>query len=143
MRRARLRLSDSPDQPVHVAGTEADLPYGVAEGEGTTTLPGDEWVRALADFSSRNAGRPCTVEVDQTVLGAQVLGSALPLVSASYDRRAGAITLDFGASRLRGEHLSHTVPSPREVQVLADETGRDRALRIAHEGGQTLVLFTG
>lgn len=123
-------------------GTEADVPLGDVEGHGTTTLPAEEWARALSDFTNRNAGRRCRVEVDQTALGAQVLGTGLPLVGASYDRRAGTITLEFGASRLRGEHLSHVVPQPRYVQVLTDDVGRDRALRIAHESGQTLVMLT-
>lgn len=124
-------------------GTEADVPMGDGEGRGTTAvLPPEEWARALSDFTNRNAGRACTVEVDETGLGAQVLGTELPLVGASYDRRGGTITLDFGASQLRGEHLSHAVPAPQHLEVLVDDAGRDRTLRIAHESGQTLVMFT-
>ena len=124
-------------------GVEPEVEEDGMNAQDTTTVDEREWARALADFTSRNAGRTCTVEVDQTPLGAQVLGTALPLVGASFDHRTHAITLDFGASRLAGEHLSHTVPAPRQLHVLADAGGRDRALRIAHEGGQTLVMLTG
>jgi hypothetical protein len=37
------------------------------------------------------------------------------------------------------EHLTRSVDHPREIGILRDGMGRDRALRIGHDTGQTLL----
>ncbi len=95
----------------------------------------------LRAFSDRNQTRSCVVEVDRPDLGAQILGYALPLVGATYDRTAGIVSLMFGASTLEGHHLTHAVPNVSSVDLVRDDEGRDQVLRLAHAGGQTLVLL--
>ena len=112
-------------------------------GQGRTrTVPPDEWSRQLETFSRSNAGRQCTAEIDDRELGAQVQGNALPLIGAAYDHHDQEVQLMFGASGLAGRYLSHVVPDVSQVDVLADEDGRDRALRVASGSGSTLVTFT-
>ncbi len=95
----------------------------------------------LNALSLRNAGRTCTVEIDRRDMGAQILGHALPLVGVTYDRTSHLVALMFGASTLAGEHLTHVVPDVVGIEVVADTNGRDLAMRLAHRGGQTLVLL--
>lgn len=95
----------------------------------------------LKAFSDRNAGRSCTVEIDQRDLGAQIMGHALPLVGATYDRPARTISLMFGASALAGQHLSHAIVGVTSVDVTTRADGREDVLRLANGDGQTLVLL--
>lgn len=108
----------------------------------TRTLRGDAIDAELAAFSTRNVGRRCTVEVDQADLGAQVLGHDLGFVGASYDRHASLVSLMFGTSTLKGLHLTHAIHGATEVNLSSNAGGEDQVLRIAHEGGQTLVTLT-
>lgn len=108
----------------------------------TRSVPANEWPRALGTFSRHNAGRQCTAEIDDRELGAQVQGNALPLVGAAYDHHGNEVQLMFGTSGLAGRYLSHVVPDVSGVEILADEDGRDRALRVASGTGSTLVTFT-
>lgn len=95
----------------------------------------------LFDFSVRNIGRPCTVEVSQRSIGVRALGHHLPLVGVTHDRHSAGMTLMFGASTLEGTHLSHLVPGVRGVELQSDRAMRDQALRITHEEGVTMVVM--
>ncbi len=95
----------------------------------------------LNAFTSRNAGRSCTVEIDRRDLGAQILGHGLPLVGASADLKSQQVTLMFGTSTLLGEHATHTIPDVTSIDVRTNSVGQEQVLRIAHADGQTLVLL--
>ncbi|MCC6244179.1 MAG: universal stress protein [Gemmatimonadaceae bacterium] len=95
----------------------------------------------LQAWTAQHALRRCTVEIDDPSLGAQILGHALPLVAATYDRHDRAVSLMFGASPFAAQHLTHAVPGVTAVEVRSDEAGRDQVLRLVHDGGQTLVLL--
>jgi nucleotide-binding universal stress UspA family protein len=105
----------------------------------TRTLDAATLDAELAEFSRRNAGRSCRVEIDDAQFGAQVLAHDLALVGATSDRRSRSLSLMFGASALNGRHLTHTISEPGTVEVASDGSGADQVLRIAHAGGQTLV----
>ena len=95
----------------------------------------------LNAFTTRNAGRTCSIEMDRHDFGAQSLGHGMPMVGATYDKHDRSISLMFGASRLLGEHLSHRVQGCESVHTIANAEGRDQVMRIVHEGGQTLMLL--
>ena len=95
----------------------------------------------LNAFTTRNAGRSCSMEMDRHDFGAQSLGHGMPLVGATYDRHDRSISLMFGASSLLGEHLSHRMQGCESVHTIANAEGRDQVMRIVHEGGQTLLLL--
>ena len=95
----------------------------------------------LNAFTTRNAGRMCSIEMDRHDFGAQSLGHGMPLVGATYDKHDRSISLMFGASSLLGEHLSHRVPGCESVHTIATAEGRDQVMRIVHDGGQTLMLI--
>ncbi len=95
----------------------------------------------LNAFTTRNAGRTCSVEMDRDDFGAQSLGHGMPLVGATYDKHDRSVTLMFGASSLQGEHLSHRILGCESVHTVANADGRDQVMRIVHDGGQTLLLL--
>jgi hypothetical protein len=95
----------------------------------------------LAAFSARHRGRACSVEVNHRDVGAHTIGHHLALAGLTYERQGNIITLMFGPSSDTGRHLSHQVPGCLVVELVQDGQGHDQVLRIAHEGGQTLMLL--
>jgi len=93
----------------------------------------------LADFSARNAGRECTVEVHQPDIGVQPIGHHLVFAGASLDGPEGRVMLMFGDTT--SGHLTHQVRGRGHVDVIADQEGRDRVLRISYSDGQTQLVF--
>ncbi|MEQ1690606.1 MAG: universal stress protein [Gemmatimonas sp.] len=137
-------LRHAPCSVLCVPGSAHTL--AAARARSATTTPTRAFDMTVLDaelkaFSDRNAGRSCTVEVDQRDLGAQILGHALPLVGASYDRTEHMVSLMFGASELAGQHLTHSIGAVSAVDASTDSDGRERVLRIGHADGQTLVLL--
>ncbi len=109
--------------------------------QSTKLLAKDQLDAELNAFTSRNGGRGCSVELDHRDLGAQSLGHGMPLVGVSYDHHDESVSLMFGASTLRGEHLTHRLQKCESVHVISDAAGRDQVLRIVHDGGQTLLVL--
>jgi nucleotide-binding universal stress UspA family protein len=101
----------------------------------------DQLDAELNAFTTRNAGRRCSVELDHHDLGAQSLGHGMPLVGLSYDRHDASVVVMFGASSEHGEHITHRLQRCEAVHVISDATGRDQVLRFVHDGGQTLLIL--
>ena len=95
----------------------------------------------LAAFTTRNNGRRCRVEVDNDDLGAQVIGHDLQIAGATFDRHSKSVSLMLGTSTLKGMHLTHHVSGVKEIDLSSNAGGQDEVLRIAYDGGQTLVLM--
>jgi nucleotide-binding universal stress UspA family protein len=108
----------------------------------TRSYQASEWSDTLSSFSKRNAGRRCTVEIDQPDVGAQVQGSNIPLTGVSYDFHRNEVEIMLGSSELGGSHLTHAIPDATAVDVAIGPDGRDRVLRIGYKGGQTLLTLS-
>lgn len=108
----------------------------------TCTFAAATFDAELAAFTTRNVGRRCLVEVDEAELGAQVLGHDLLLAGASFDRHGSGVALMFGATTLKGLHLTHTIAGVTEIDLSSNAGGQDQVLRIVHPGGQTLVTLS-
>jgi Family of unknown function (DUF5335) len=93
---------------------------------------------ALQAFTGQNAGRWVVLEEDGEEIGAQE-EAAGPLRGVAYDSRDGRVEIMLGEQHTVERHLTRTVPSPQRIDLVADEAGRDAALRIEHDGGQTLI----
>jgi nucleotide-binding universal stress UspA family protein len=102
----------------------------------TLDLPGE-----LAQFSARNAGRFCTLDVTPLGEDRQVIATALPLVGADYDRHDRALTLLLGAAQAEGAHLTHVVHTVYGVDRLVDAQGVDRGLLIECGTGTVSLLL--
>lgn len=103
----------------------------------------DEWVGALDDFDARNVGRRAMLEIDTLDFGAQTELFGYAFHGAVFDPHDQRMSLMFGDGGGGDAHLTHSISDVRAVNVLPDpsDTRRDLALRIGHDGGQTLVVF--
>ena len=136
LRRATcMVLACQEPNAAEVARIERRL-LGTAE---TTDAAG--WAAMLADFSQRNMGRRTRLEIDDPSLGAQVEERGFALLGAAYDRRDGRVELMLGDPVDRARHVTRTIPRVSAVAVSCDADGHDRALRIEHGNGQTLLTF--
>lgn len=99
------------------------------------------WVASLQEFSRRNAGRTTRLEIDHDELGAQWQEIALTLRGVGVDPRSGRIEIMLDDGERLGAHLTHSIRQATDVNVLSGPDGRDRVLRIAHPGGQSLLTL--
>lgn len=95
----------------------------------------------LAAYTTRNIGRRCTVEVNTSELGAQVLGHDLMLAGASFDRHTQSVAIMFGTSTLKGMHLTHNISGVSGIDLSGSAGGADQVLRVSHTDGQTLLTL--
>ena len=98
-----------------------------------------DWAEALKRFSERNAGRRTWLEIDDVRFGAQEQQHEYQLLGVSYDSKDDRIQIMLGTFSGIGPHLTHTIGEVVEVDILADDIGRDLILRIAESGAQTLL----
>ena len=103
-------------------------------------VPGS-WPTRLAEFTTRNMGRRVNLEVLTFDLGAQAASVNFPLLGVDYDPIRGAVDIMLGDDRADARHVTHSVPGVTAVERSALEDGSDWALRVSHEGGDTLLTF--
>jgi hypothetical protein len=103
------------------------------------TIPRGEWTRVLEAFTQRNAGRRTSLEVDAPGIGTRSQERDFQLQGVVYDPRDERIEIMLGGFEGVGPHLTHTVGDVEAVDLVTDSTGRDTALRIAQQSGQTLL----
>ncbi|MGK2963536.1 MAG: universal stress protein, partial [Gemmatimonadaceae bacterium] len=99
-----------------------------------------EWSGAMKAFTARNAGRVCTLEIDDPEIGALVEARSYPLRGVDYDHRDGRLTITVGDSTGTERHLTRSVPAPDSISILS-VGGKDTAMSVAHGAGQTLLTF--
>lgn len=99
------------------------------------------WAVRLREFSRRNAGRSTRLEIDHDELGAQWQEVSLTLRGVGVDPRDGRIEIMLDDGERAGAHLTHSIRAVTDVNVLTGTDGRDRVLRIAHPGGQSLLTL--
>ena len=107
----------------------------------TKLIPESAWAAELHKFTSRNAGRATTLEVDTPDFGAQAQESGYPLRGISYDARDARIMITLGQQASIQQHLTHSIERANAIYVLVDTRGRDEALAISHDHSQTLLRF--
>lgn len=108
----------------------------------TRTYDAVEWAGALDEFSRRNTGRLCTIEIDHGDLGAQIQGANVPFVGAVYEPHGNIAELIFGEAGIVGRHFTSSVAGVSDISIVTDETGHDLSIRIANQGGQTLLILS-
>lgn len=99
------------------------------------------WPEILQTFTLRNAARMTRLEELHPSLGAQMEETSRPLRGATFDPHDEQVELMFGELGGADGHLTRSISRVTSVDVLTGEDGRDRALRIAHREGQTILTF--
>jgi nucleotide-binding universal stress UspA family protein len=137
------RLIRSAEMPVLVAPPETPRKEETQsrEGQADSGIAREvhPWVRALDGFTKRNAGRRTTLELDDPELGAQCSGRNFPLRGVSYDPRRNRLQIMLGRTGTVENHLTHSIPSPKSVEIVTDDEGRDLALHIDLDGAQLIL----
>lgn len=113
-----------------------------SHSSGTRSYDAVEWAGALDEFSRRNTGRRCTIEIDHGEFGAQVQGTNVPFVGAVYEPHDNIAELMFGDAAIVSRHFTNTIAEVSDLSIVTDENGDDRSLCIANRHGQTLLLMS-
>ncbi len=112
-----------------------------AESSVVQSLGRLDWAQKLDEFTRRNVGRRGLLEVDDPEIGAQAQEHDYPLLGAAYDPHDHRVELMFGELGDLDRHLTRSIGGVTAIDLLSDERGRDKALRIAHGDGQTLLTL--
>ena len=99
------------------------------------------WQQVLQEFTHRNAGRRCELEVDDPDIGAQRQENGYAFLGASYDPHHGRVELMIGGAHAGASHVSRGVSEVQSVDMLCDRDGEDAGLCLRHGNGQTLLRF--
>jgi nucleotide-binding universal stress UspA family protein len=99
-----------------------------------------EWGKALDDFTSRNAGRRVTIEIDDPQIGAQMLGRG-SLAGVTYDAHDKRVEVMVGDPQQTRHHLMHSIPNVESIAMTTDERGASEVLQLSHGHGHTLILI--
>lgn len=105
-----------------------------------------DWGGALDALTRRNAGRRARLEVGGRepwgcVDGLVVEAVAYRFLGASYDPHDGRAEIMLGDDGGLARHLTHGIPGVRAVEIVADAGGRDHALLIEDERGESVLTF--
>lgn len=122
------------------APSEALRPHGAGVITESVT-DRERWPAELRDFTRRNAGRRVNLEILTSELGAQSASVNFPLYGMDFDREADAVEIMLGDAERRRRHLTHSVRGVRAIEISRFAEGTDWALRLLHEGGETLLTF--
>ncbi len=106
-----------------------------------TRIPKQDWVTELKLFTDRNAGRSTVLEELHRNFGAQEEERGIQLRGVTYDRKDDRVEIMLGELTGTDRHLTHTITDVNGIDVLADEGGRDAALRIERSESQTILRF--
>jgi nucleotide-binding universal stress UspA family protein len=122
------------------AFADADRLRRLLTGTSESTEPAD-WKVQLEAFTSRNRGRPTSVEVDDVLIGAQVLESGYVLIDVAYDPAERRIELSLGDPDRVTKRVTRLIGMIDWIRVVSDPAGTDLGLWIGHGGGQTVLTF--
>lgn len=103
-------------------------------------IPRELWAIVLANFTERNAQRPTLIEIEGPELGAQEQERGFPLRGIVYDHRDDRISIMLGELEGAEPHLTHSISGVTSLAMGPGRAGQGlEVVRIAHEGGQTLI----
>jgi nucleotide-binding universal stress UspA family protein len=115
-----------------------DVPHEVRTGPVGETAD-HPWVNLLKNFTARNTGRRTELELDHPGFGAQHSGRDYPLWGVVYEPRGDRVEIMLGEQGSVERRITHSIPGPRNVEILTDDEGHDEALRITLDEGQVLL----
>ena len=122
------------------APANADVPYVLLE-PGHVTIPPDRWATELQAFTTRNAGRRVSIEVDDPELGAQLQEFGYQLLGVAYDHHDRRVEIMVGDFKGTAPHLTRGIAHVQSIDVMREASGRDWILRITHGQGQTILTL--
>ena len=122
------------------AAPGTDRLVGVGEVTVSSGSPRD-WEAELTAFTTRNAGRRTSLEIDDPEYGALIQERGYPLRGVVYDPHDERVEIMLGDVEGTRRHLTRGIAHVESIDILQDSEGHDRVLRLAHGRGQTLLTL--
>jgi nucleotide-binding universal stress UspA family protein len=97
------------------------------------------WVQELNDFTRANVGRRTTLELDHPEVGLQESGRNFPLWGVDYDPKKDRIDIMLGRSGTVEGHLTHSLPGPKDIEIVRGADQRAEALHIVFRTGKAIL----
>ena len=108
----------------------------------TREVTREEWVNFCDSFSRQHEGWRVTVEVLGQEIGAQAEARELPLRGVTAELNGGEERIEIMVGEGAGDHITHTIRSPKRVYVEETGAGAHEALEIeSPDGVKTLLRF--
>jgi hypothetical protein len=106
----------------------------------TQTIPSDQWIHFMDDFSHDYLDHLVTIEVLAGESGPQLVANNLPLQGISFDTKGSRpSTLEISAGDESGHHVSHVIEMPLHIRQLnMGDNGIELAVEPAR-GSITLI----
>jgi hypothetical protein len=99
-----------------------------------------DWTRTLDQFSAVHDGWLVSLEVVGPLLGAQPQIHELPLRGITAETGSPNPVIAIAAARADGEHITHIIHAPIQVQIEQTNEGADVALQIRSGDGTASIL---
>jgi hypothetical protein len=134
LRSAGCSVLIAPDRPF--AGQQ---PVGPRDGSVEERIERREWGARLDEFARRNAGRVVTLEVNDPEHGVVSQERGYILFGTSYEPQSHLVLIVLGETNGRRQHRTRYVSDADRLSVVRDAQGVERALRIHHATGDTVL----
>lgn len=107
----------------------------------TQNLDRSVWINYFNEFNRRNQSRPTQLEVFGEY-GAQTEERGLPFAGISLGRGNGTpdVEIMFGSPDTGSSRLTHVINDVRQIIPKRAQDGRDEAIEIVGEYGETSLL---
>ena len=104
-------------------------------------VPRTEWTRVLQEFTERNANKRTVLELDDRATGVREEEVDMRLCGVAYEPESDRIQIMLADPSDGVVHLTHSVPNPRNVEVLMRDRATEEALWIEERSGGTLLAI--
>ena len=106
----------------------------------TETIPREQWITFLENFTRENRGAHARLEVIGTGLGYQVETENKPLQGVSTDVTHGEYNVWITFASTPSEHITHSVPNATVIRTIPPKGSSGAVLNIeARDGSRTLL----
>ena len=137
VRRAPCSVLVAPEHSYDKELEDASWMTGVLVSRST-----DEWPELLRGVSKRNAGRRVELVMEAThAEGAESLERGYAFLAAEYSRSDKRVNVMLGDAETPGSHLTHRIAGVRELEMIADSSGRDTKLQFGAASGRCILTF--
>jgi nucleotide-binding universal stress UspA family protein len=137
VRRAPCAVLVAPERPYDKSLDDASWMTGVR-----VSRDRDEWPELLREVSRRNAGRRAQLVLEtERPDGIESLEKGYSFLAAEYDLENRKVSIILGDRDAPGSQLTHRIAGLRELEMVADSTGRDTRLQFDASPGRCVVSF--
>ncbi|MFL5607851.1 MAG: universal stress protein [Gemmatimonadaceae bacterium] len=137
VRRAPCAVLVTPERPYDKTIDDASWMTGVR-----VSRDRDEWPELLWEVSRRNAGRRAQLVMEaERPGGIESVEKGYSFLAAEYDAKDRKVSIILGDRLAPGSQLTHRLAGLRELELVADSSGKDTRLQVDAAAGRCVVSF--